>query len=334
MKQPLQPNVLKEIEQIITNSASKQIKDFSGSNQILYVFIDDVNMRYRECATKVNQLFNANTTQEIVKNTIHSNKLARSTDHESLPKFANMAQELAGYLCGIPYQNNDVDSIEKELGTYSWKKRLVLFYFVKEFAQLQKGKCFDAVIKMNKDFAGECLDSIITYIKTEFGDMAGAAEYEKEIFRLEAELKRNNSMLVTLQDEFDARIEENRKEECENLISLLNSAKYGYILDLLTSLQSGIRKLRRAGKQIPIEIGSLQSLVRQLLQFVEDCGITPIMEIGEELTVTADDIGNYQYQGTPFNENEGEKTVVVTSTGWEIKDKELTISLPAVQEKE
>lgn len=334
MKQPLQPNVFKEIEQIIINSASKQIKDFSGSNQIVYTFMDDVNMRYRECAAKVNKLYGANATQESVKNTIRVNKLARSSDHEKLPQYEKMAQELAGYLCGIPYQNNDVDSIEKELGTYSWKKRLVLYYFVKEFAQLQTGKCFAAFIKMNIDFAGECLDSIITYIKSEFGDMAGAAEYEKEIFRLEAELKRNNSMLVTLQDEFDARIEENRKEECENLISLLNSAKYGYILDLLTSLQSGIRKLRRAGKQIPLEIGSLQSLVRQLLQFAEDCGITPIMEIGEELTVTVDDIGNYQYQGSPFSEDEQEKSVIVTSTGWEIKDKALTISLPAVQEKE
>lgn len=334
MKQTLPAKTLKEIERIILNSVSRQIKDFSKENRVFYVFIDDAEMRYRECAARVNQLFETNVTTEYVRNTIQNGKLSKVEDLERLPRLKSMAKKLAGYLCGVPYQKDDVESIEMELETNAPKKILALFYFIKEFPQLRKGKCFDAVIKMNKDFAGECLDSIITYIKTEFGDMAGAAEYEKEIFRLEAELKRSNRMLVALQDEFDVRIEENRKEECENLILLLNSSKYGHILDLLTSLQSGIRKLRSSGKQIPLEIGSLPSLVRQLLQFVEDCGITPIMEIGEELTVSVDDIGNYQYQGLPFDEKEREKTVVVTSTGWMIRDKELTISLPTIQEKE
>ena len=95
-----------------------------------------------------------------------------------------------------------------------------------------------------------------------------------------------------------------------------------------------MRQMRREGKMVPIEIASLPSLVRQLLQFVDDCNITPIMELGEELTINAVEASNYKYQGKPFANNEETKTVIVISTGWEIKEKEFTISLPTVQEKE
>ena len=122
-----------------------------------------------------------------------------------------------------------------------------------------------------------------------------------------------------------------RADESIRLISMLNSEKYGYILDLLLSAQDGFRQLRKKGP-IPFEIKSVQSLTRRLLEFVEDCGIVPMLEIGERLTVQASELSGYSYDGTPFSGPDETKEVEVVSTGWEAPEKEIILSYPRVRE--
>lgn len=326
---------VEEIERIVNEISSKQRRDFTYQNRVLFVNTENSKMQPEQCVKRIEEIWQHKETCRSVVEIYKKCYLTPPEKRERLfHKGYFIARDIIEMMSGNVVQSSDIEELEKKLESSDQMKIIVLNHIYHMVPQLQNGSSFPAMLKLNRNFAGECIDSIITYIKIEFTGVAGAEDYEKEIFRLEAELLRANRLLIKLQDEFDERIEENRKEEGEKLISLLNSAKYGHILDLLTNLQSGVRILRRSGKQIPVEIGSLSSLVRQLLKFVEDCGITPILEIGEELTVNSSEIADYQYQGSPFENNEEVKTVIVTSTGWEIKEKELILSRPAVQEKE
>lgn len=335
----LKQDTIVSIAKMVIKTGNTQRRDYTYENRILYTFTQSAELSPSECADIV---FDSYGQRETGHSVISILKVCGLVPQERRTSILKDAEEIADRIIRLLADNlsatpADIEKLEKKISSHkdsSILKRLVLHQIYSKVSPLNQGKSFEYMMRLSRIFAGECVDSIITILKIQLGSIAGTEDYEKEIFRLESELERSNRLLLRLQDEFEDRIEYNRKEECENLISLLNSSKYGYILDMLTNLQSGMKKLRKAGKMIPLEIGSLPSLARQLLQFVEDCGITPIMDIGEEFTVKACDIANYHYQGSPFKEADDEKYVIVTSTGWEIKDKELIVSLPAVQEKE
>jgi len=190
----------------------------------------------------------------------------------------------------------------------------------------------DKIMSFGQTFSVDCIESIISYIKVDLS--ANTSDYEKEILRLESERNRANNLISRLQEEFDDRLTESKKEEQEKLIQELNSSRYDYILDQLTRLQNGLKQMRRERIAVPIQINSLQSFVRNMIQFVEDCGITPIMDIGEQLEITARETESYEYRGNPFLGNEETKKVMVVTTGWENREKQIIISQPAVREIE
>lgn len=335
MGSKIKKETIAEIEREVMAVASRQKRDFTFENRVLFVYAEDARMQPNVCAERVNRLWNGKETGNSVIGIFKGCHLIPPEKRERVFREADkMAHLLIEYLSGAPFQTEELEAIEKRLEDKAQTKRIILNDLYRMIPQLREGRSFSAMLRLNKDFAGECLDSIITYIRLELGGTDGMEAYEKEIFRLEAELQRANRMLVHLQDEFDERIEENQKEERASLISQLNSQKYGYILDMLTDLQTGARSLRRSGTMLPPEINALPSLLRQMIRFISDCGITPIMEIGEELTIKAADAMAYQYLGTPFADENEEKTVIVTTTGWEIRDEGITISSPTVQEKE
>ena len=335
MERRMKPEILSAIEKSVTEIASRQRHDFTAENRILFTYAENERMSPDACAEKVNALWNMNETGKTVISTFRRAQMVPQERRERyFHRASGCAERVARYLTGERFQTTDLDQLEADIGDSSQVKRAALLKLCRMLPQLRKSSVFPLVLKLNKDFAGECLDSILSLIRIELGGTEDLKEYEKEILRLEAELKRANRMLVRLQDDFDERIEENRREEGENLIAQLNSARYGGILDMLTTLQTGSRSLRRGGKTLPVELSSLPALLRNLLQFAEDCGITPMMTMGEEFTLKASEAANYQYRGTPFASADEEKPVIVTSTGWEIRDKELIISLPAVTEKE
>ncbi len=155
---------------------------------------------------------------------------------------------------------------------------------------------------------------------------------QHQITRLQTALNQKTMQLSDLQQEFDERLDESLQEEKENLISLLNSDQYGYILDLLVSARNGLHRMRREEKPIPLELRSAQTLVRRMLKFVEDCGITPIRETGDILEIKADQVYEFQFEGSPFKNAEELKRVEIVSPGWQAVDKSLVISKPRVRE--
>ncbi len=155
---------------------------------------------------------------------------------------------------------------------------------------------------------------------------------QHQITRLQTALNQKTRQLGDLQQEFDERLDENIQEEKENLISMLNSDQYGCILDLLITARNGFHRMRREEKPIPLELRSAQTLVRRMLKFVEDCGITPIRETGDILNIKADQAYEFQFEGSPFKNAEELKKVEIVSPGWQAVDKALVISKPRVRE--
>lgn len=331
----IKKEAIRAIEDTVAKVAPRQKRDFTYENRVLFVYSEDVRMQPGECADRVNKLWNAKENGNSIINIFKRCRLVPPEKRERIFEEAEeISRQISGYLAGMPVQTSELDALEKRIEDKSQLKRIVLIDLYRRIPNLQMGRTFAAMLKLNKDFAAECLDAVLTYIRLEFCGNEGMEEYEKEIFRLEAELKRANRLLMHLQDEFDERVEENRLEEREKLILQLNSKKYGCILDMASALRVGTKKLRRKEEELPLEINLLPALLRNIDDFVEDCGITPIMEIGEELNIKVSDAVGYQYQGSPFENDEEEKNVVVVSSGWEIKESKTIVSKPAVQEKE
>ncbi len=163
-----------------------------------------------------------------------------------------------------------------------------------------------------------------------------AAEFQvlaSKALRLEAELERTEGMLQDLQDEFDRQIEESKVLELTEFFSRLNSDTYGSIIDELFALRRGIDRLRKESYDLPLEIRGLMIMATKLLQFVKDSHIDPMMKLHAVLEVTAEEIENCIYEGTPFVGDEC-KRVQVISPGWIYRDKEIQISRPKVKEVE
>ncbi|MDE7244666.1 MAG: hypothetical protein K2O18_11935, partial [Oscillospiraceae bacterium] len=234
---------------------------------------------------------------------------------------------------------SQIDALRPFLDRHVQKRRVILLALAARWKPVLSAGAYQSMMKMNKDFAGECLDTVLDLLALR-GRAAGpgsgsktptAEAYEEEIYRLNASLNRANNLVTRLQDSYEEQMLEIRAEEEARIITMLNSEKYGYILDLLLTAQDGIRQLRKKGP-IPFEIKGVQSLVRRLQEFVEDCGVTPMLEMGEELSVLAKEIDGFYYDGAPFKSSDELKNVVVISPGWEISEKKIVISYPRVKE--
>ena len=153
------------------------------------------------------------------------------------------------------------------------------------------------------------------------------------ISQLEVRLERSNVMLQELQNEFDEQLADSKVKELTDFFVRLNSEQYGCILDELLQIRKVVDRLRKEKSELPMEINGLLILVKQLIHFVRDSHIEPILKIGAVQEVTAADIQYYSYEGSPFTSPEERKSVKVISPGWIFMDKQVQISRPRVKEK-
>lgn len=155
---------------------------------------------------------------------------------------------------------------------------------------------------------------------------------KRKVAQLENMLHRTNMMLNDLQEEFEERLEESKAREMADFFTKLNSEKYGCILDELLSIRKGVNSLKRSHFELPPEISGLLIMTQQLTQFVRDNSINPIMRLNQELDVRFKDIEAYDYEGTPFLDNDEVKHVRVVAPGWIYAEKDLQIARPRLKE--
>lgn len=153
------------------------------------------------------------------------------------------------------------------------------------------------------------------------------------ISQLEGMLERSNAMLQELQNEFDEQLADSKIKELTDFFVRLNSEQYGCILDELLRIRKGVDRLSKEKCELPMEINGLLIMVKQLIHFVRDSHIEPVLKINAIREVTASDIQYYSYEGSPFISPEERKQVRVVSPGWIFMDKQVQISRPRVKEE-
>lgn len=331
-------DLMQEISQIIIDTSKQQRKDFREENIILELCCKSPSAQPRVIAEQYNSLVpGAGKTGNDIIRIFRMCKLDYISERINLLKQSNRnAQQIQDAL-----KQNDssiFESVKRNLNSHIQAKRLTLLALASLWKPGFVNDAYCYLLRMNRDFANECLDIILDLItvqpsapqKLQVAALTPEA-YEEEIYRLTASLNRANNLVTRLQDSYEEQMIEIRAEESIRLISMLNSEKYGYILDLLFSSQDGFRQLRKKGP-VPFEIKSVQSLTRRLMEFVEDCGIVPMLEVGEHLSVQANELDGYTYDGTPFSGPNDTKKVEVISPGWSAPEKEIVISYPRVKE--
>lgn len=157
-------------------------------------------------------------------------------------------------------------------------------------------------------------------------------DLEQRIADLEEALQRSDMMMQDLQDEFDEQLLETKIQEMTAFFAKLNADKYGRILDTLLQVRKGIIQLKKQHVVLPLEISGLFILIQNLVQFVMDNHIDPIMKPDSKQRIKASEAELCDYEGTPFKDGNEEKTIMVFSPGWIYKDKDIRIARPKIKE--
>lgn len=355
---------LKEIQEGIykallrkVKKGGKVIEDIVTENRILTAICHNFDLEPREYADKLNAKYGYNMSGYDVIQILKNIRLNNLAERKELLKWA---EETASYFEGAI--NGDIESYNKYEAA---RKRIILKNIKKEYSKERLALIMlyvkYPVIGINNSIddvylLGNTLSKYLFYeISDVISEVYGFPQYKdkkiknnekkqeekisysqaiERIHQLESILGRTNTMLTDLQEEFEEQLEANKVKELADFFTRLNSEKYGCILDELLVLRKGLDKLRRDGFEIPIEINGLVIIVKQLIQFIRDSHIEPVMKINSVNEVTAKDIEFCNYEGSPFTTPEEKKNVKVVSPGWIYKDKELQISRPKVREEE
>lgn len=325
---------LEKLEQIAIEVASQQKHTYSRENRLLSlcleqpeeqprIYADEYIKRYG--VWKDNVCF---TGDEVIK-VLKMCRLGHVKERINLMKKAGCtADQVLLALKDQPYNRNMIQ--KTELSTHVQYKRLILLAILLRDEQIgTNSKIVNKVLYLNRVFAGECLDRILMLLTL---PEEGQSTPEQEVQRLKTLLAQKTEVLHQLQESFDQQLEESKLDEQAELIALLNANQYGNILDLLVSAKSGFERMREAGETVPLEIRSMRTLVRRLQEFVEDMGVTPILELGQIVTLNALEAMKYQYDGTPFASDDQYKQGKVVSPGWEIRAQGIVISYPKIRE--
>lgn len=140
------------------------------------------------------------------------------------------------------------------------------------------------------------------------------------------------SMLDELNRTIDETAEDARNAAIVSFYALMNSEKYGHLLDGLELVERRLSDLKEQKVKLPPQAMPLTIVFKQLLRFVRDCEITPIETTGRTFEAEFEELENYTYIGEAYTKAGERKTVTVEKPGWKYRD--AVISLPTVREKE
>ncbi|MBR1418494.1 MAG: hypothetical protein IJ576_05980 [Synergistaceae bacterium] len=325
--------VLGMFRDLVIASPEKRVKLCSWAEKVAELFIQCVISRKRSDFEKLVEL------KAEGKKIIYRRKM--------LYDILNRAVCLTLYTkCPELNINDDIEKLEKFGSVYAkyfWAEieDLLEDYCVESDSEgVKKSAKSDININKAKDIksenenikAKEAKDDKDIDIKDD--ELALAYEQERrKVKQLSSALERANMAMEDLQTEFEERLEEEKAANLTEFFARLNSEKYGCILDELLNVHKGIRGLNKQGVELPVEISGLFILIVKLAQFVRDSHIEPIMKVNEIRKITAEDLLSCEYDGTPFKDNNDEKSVKVLSSGWVYKgENEIQIARPKLKE--
>ena len=211
----------------------------------------------------------------------------------------------------------------------SCRELLLLLSTAEQVGSLWSGELYEALCSLS----GYSARDLVRMLEEMGMSTAGQETTADESLRLRERVRQLHKEVRQLREDARKQVEEAAEEERESFFAQLNDEANGQILDLLMVVQRGFEELRSRGKTFPMEIRSAQTLVRCLNRFMDDCGVVPMMEIGERMEIGCEDMERLLYDGAPFRSDRDRKKVEVVSPGWEIPDREIVISYPRVRER-
>ncbi len=211
-----------------------------------------------------------------------------------------------------------------------------LFFFHPQLRSLPSAR---EVLHLGPAFSKELIEQIVNDAYYAYGfapqtvPALDPAALARELARTEANLQRSSEMLEDLQREFEQQLEASLGEERASFFALLNSEKYGCLLDGIFATVRGMDALQQRGYVFPFEIGGCEIMYRNFVRFVRDNGISPIRPIGQVFRLTAVEAEQVRYEGTPFGSDHATKLVRVVSPGWQMKEPGIIIARAQVSEQ-
>lgn len=327
-------------------SESSSYDDLILENRMLKIFCEDKLIEPHRCADQLNRRYNYNLSGDRVIQVLRFLHLTYQSKRAELLDWATeMVDALVKALATRTPKDFDefIALRDKKIsnrdgnGTPKIQIRLACLMLYVKHPELDRGndteiveKCGNAHMKYFFVDWVDFLRNICINNRRNSREKRDAAQERIEL--LENMLNRSDMMLKDLQDEFDEKIRESHQNEMIEFFSLLNSEKYGCILDAVLSVRNGVRKLRKENVQLPPEIGGLLILIERLAHFIRDNKINPILKPGSVQDMRFDEVEACDYEGSPFDTTDQIKHVKVLSPGWFYQNKDVQIARPRLKE--
>ena len=327
-------------------SESSSYDDAILENRLIKIFCEDRMIEPRRCAEELNSRYSENLSGDRIIQILrflhlsHQSKRAELLDWaaETVDSFVNALEKRTqkDFEAFIALRDKKISNRDGD--TFKIQLRVACLMLYVKHPELDRGNDTEIVEKFGnahmKNFFFDVVDFLrnicINHRRNGRGDKKDSMQERIEL--LENMLNRSDMMLKDLQDEFDEKIRESHQNEMLEFFSLLNSEKYGCILDAVLSARNGARKLRKENVQLPPELGGVLILVEKLAHFIRDNKINPILKPGSVQDMRFEEVEACDYEGSPFETTDEIKHVKVLSPGWFYQNKDVQIARPRLKE--
>lgn len=343
-------NLHNSVERRNRHLSEASYDDYLLENRIIKLFCEDSMLDPHSCANMINSRYDRNLGGDRIIQMLRSMHLSYQVKRAELLDWASEAVDTFAKALETHAAKDfekfialrDKKIFDREGDRFKIQERVLCLMLYVKHPELDSGKDNETIEHFGNAHMKYFLYDAVDFLRNIcVGRKAGGKggndkrDVDKErIEQLENMLNRSDMMLKDLQDEFDARIKESHQNDMIEFFSLLNSEKYGCLLDAVLSARIGVRKLRKANFQLPPELGGLFIFIERFAQFIRDSKINPIMKPGTIQEVRLDDAESCDYEGSPFTSPDEVKRVKVLSPGWFYQNKDVQISRPRIKESD
>ena len=326
-------------------SESSSYDDYILENRLIKIFCEDKMIEPRRCAELINSRYIENLGGDRIIQLLRFLNLSYQSKRAELFEWA--AETVDAFVKALEtHSQKDFESFialrdkkitNRDGESFKIQIRVVCLMLYVKHPEIDKGNDTDIVEKFGNAHMKYFFFDVVDFLRNICINHRRNGREKKDsaqerIEMLENMLNRSDMMLKDLQDEFDEKIRESHQNEMIEFFSLLNSEKYGCILDAVINMRNGVRKLRRENVQLPPEIGGLLILIERLAHFIKDNKINPILKPGSVQDMRFDEIEACDYDGSPFETTDEIKHVKVLSPGWFYCNKDVQIARPRLKE--
>lgn len=340
---PTIKNFIEQVHKAVLQKAQESQDRDNGKNEksiilnrTIKLFCENINLYPRRCAEMLNEKYGYNFTGDDIIDSWNYQRIKGQTNR--LDILLAVSNEVESFIRALVSKSpedrkalqeaymNSMKKCYKDSDREKFSRRIFFLMLYTKYPALNIYNDFETFELFGNTQAKFIYSVMYNCLRIAYGEMD---ERQQENERLKSALQNQETDRQNLKDNFDAEIQEKMSE----FFSLLNSNKYGNILDSIMKLYNGVMQLRKQNIELPLEISDIRPLLNNFRQFGKDNGINPIMKIGSVHSMTAADINKFSgdYDGTPFADANEIKTVRVISPGWQYKD--VKISPPKFKEE-